>query len=45
VRVLRRDLNLLIAEAEAASRSSQPAATEHDDGEGWRDAQEFWGGG
>ena len=44
VRVLRRDLNLLIAEAEAAFRSSQPAAAERDDGQGWRDAREFWGG-
>jgi hypothetical protein len=45
VRVLRRDLNELIAEAEAASHASRPAAAEHDEGEGWRDAQEFWGGG
>jgi hypothetical protein len=45
VRVLRRDLNLLIAEADVASRTSQPADPEHDPGEAWRDAREFWGGG
>jgi excisionase family DNA binding protein len=45
VRVLRRDLNELIAEGEAALRTSRPAAAEHDEGEGWRDAREFWGGG
>ena len=44
VRVLRRDLDQLIADAEAASRTDQPAV-ENDEGEGWRDAREFWGGG
>jgi excisionase family DNA binding protein len=45
VRVLRRDLDELIADAEAASRTAQPAAGGHDHSdEGWRDAREFWGG-
>ena len=47
VRVLRRDLDQLLAEAEAeasATSASQPGADADQDGEGWRDAQEFWGG-
>jgi hypothetical protein len=36
VRVLRRDLDQLIADAEASSRVHE--------GEGWRDAHRFWGG-
>jgi hypothetical protein len=45
VRVLRRDLDQLLAEAEASATSaSQPGADADQDGEGWRDAQAFWGG-
>jgi hypothetical protein len=42
VRVLRRDLDQLIADAEAASRAHEPIAL--GEGEGWRDARQFWGG-
>jgi excisionase family DNA binding protein len=45
VRVLRRDLDQLLAEAEASATSaSQPGADAGQDGEGWRDAEQFWGG-
>jgi hypothetical protein len=45
VRVLRRDLDQLIADAEAASRVHEPIALgEGDEKEGWRDARQFWGG-
>ena len=45
VRVLRRDLDQLLAEAEASATSaSQPGAGVGQDGEGWPDAQAFWGG-
>jgi hypothetical protein len=45
VRVLRRDLDQLIADAEAASRVQEPIALEEgDEKEGWRDARQFWGG-
>jgi excisionase family DNA binding protein len=45
VRVLRRDLDQLLAEAEASATSaSQPGADAGQDGEGWPDAQQFWGG-
>jgi hypothetical protein len=45
VRVLRRDLDQLLAEAEASATSaSQPGADAGQDGEGWPDAQAFWGG-
>ena len=47
VRVLRRDLDQLLAEAEAeasATSASQPGADAGQDGEGWPDAQAFWGG-
>jgi transposase len=43
---LRRDLDQLLAEAEAeasATSASQPGADAGQDGEGWRDAQHFWG--
>jgi hypothetical protein len=46
VRVLRRDLDQLLAEAEAeasATGASQPGADAGQDGEGWRDAEHFWG--
>jgi hypothetical protein len=43
--VLRRDLDQLLAEAEASATSaSQPGADAGRDGEGWPDAQAFWGG-
>jgi excisionase family DNA binding protein len=45
VRVLRRDLDQLIADAEAASRVHEPITLEEgDEKEGWRDARQFWGG-
>jgi len=45
VRVLRRDLDQLLAVAEASATSaSQPGADAGHDGEGWTDAQQFWGG-
>jgi excisionase family DNA binding protein len=45
VRVLRRDLDQLIADAEAASRVDDPTpGAEGDRGEVWRDAGQFWGG-
>jgi hypothetical protein len=46
VRVLRRDLDQLIADAEAASRAHEPIALGEGggEGEGWRDARQFWGG-
>jgi hypothetical protein len=45
VRVLRRDLDQLLAEAEAsATNASQPGADAGREGEGWSDAQAFWGG-
>jgi excisionase family DNA binding protein len=45
VRVLRRDLDQLIADAEASSRVHEPIALdEGDEGEGWRDAHQLWGG-
>jgi hypothetical protein len=45
VRVLRRDLDQLLAEAEASATSaSQPGADAGQDGQGWPDAQAFWGG-
>ena len=45
MRVPRRDLDQLIADAEAASRVHEPTALdESDEKEGWRDAQQFWGG-
>ena len=45
VRVLRRDLDQLLAEAEASATSaSQPGADAGQGGEGWPDAQAFWGG-
>jgi hypothetical protein len=45
VRVLRRDLDQLLAEAEASATSaSQPGADAGQDGEGWPDAQACWGG-
>jgi hypothetical protein len=45
VRVLRRDLDQLLAEAEASATSaSQPGADAGQDGERWPDAQAFWGG-
>jgi excisionase family DNA binding protein len=43
VRVLRRDLDQLLAEASATS-ASQPGADAGQDGEGCPDAQAFWGG-
>jgi hypothetical protein len=43
VRVLRRDLDRLLAEASATS-ASQPGADAGQDGEGCPDAQAFWGG-
>ena len=44
MRVLRRDLDQLLAEAEASATSaSQPGADAGQDGEGWPDAQAFWG--
>jgi excisionase family DNA binding protein len=43
VRVLRRDLDQLLAEASATS-ASQPGADAGQDGDEWRDAQHFWGG-
>jgi hypothetical protein len=43
--VLRRDLDQLLAEAEASATSaSQPGADAGQDGEGWADAEAFWGG-
>ena len=45
MRVLRRDLDQLLAEVEASVASaSQPGADAGQDGEGWPDAQAFWGG-
>ena len=44
VRVLRRDLDQLIADAEAASRVHEPTALDEGDEKGWRDARQFWGG-
>jgi hypothetical protein len=45
VRVLRRDLDQLLAEAEASATSaSQPGADAGQDAEGCPDAQAFWGG-
>jgi excisionase family DNA binding protein len=45
VRVLRRDLDELIADAEAPSRVHEPAALEEgEQAGGWRDARQFWGG-
>jgi excisionase family DNA binding protein len=45
VRVLRRDLDQLIADAEAAPRVHEPITLEEgDEKEGWRDARQFWGG-
>jgi hypothetical protein len=45
VRVLRRDLDQLIADAEALSGVDDPTpGGEGDRGEGWRDAEQFWGG-
>jgi hypothetical protein len=44
VRVLRCDLDQLLAEAEASATSaSQPGADAGQDGEGWPDAEAFWG--
>jgi hypothetical protein len=40
---MRRDLDQLLAEASATS-ASQPGADAGQDGEGWPDAQAFWGG-
>lgn len=42
VRVLRRDLDQLLAEASASA--GQPGPSAGADGEGWRDAEAFWGG-
>ena len=45
VRVLRRDLDQLLAVAEtSATSASQPGADAGQDGQGWPDAQAFWGG-
>ena len=45
MRVLRRDLDQLLTEAEASATSaSHPGADASQDGEGWPDAQAFWGG-
>jgi hypothetical protein len=44
VRVLRRDLDQLIADAQPASRVHEPIAAGGGEGEGWRDARQFWGG-
>jgi hypothetical protein len=45
VRVLRRDLDQLLADAETPSRVEQRTVTdEPGTGEGWRDAEQFWGG-
>ena len=43
VRVLRRDLDQLLAVAEASATSAQPGAGAGQDGEGWPDAEAFWG--
>ena len=44
VRVLRRDLDQLLAEAETSATSArQPGASAGPDGEEWPDAQAFWG--
>ncbi|MGO9957193.1 MAG: helix-turn-helix domain-containing protein [Solirubrobacteraceae bacterium] len=45
VRVVRRDLDQLLADAEQPSRvEERPVADVPDTGEGWRDAEQFWGG-
>jgi hypothetical protein len=45
VRVLRRDLDQLIADAQALSRVDDPTpGAEGDRAEVWRDAEQFWGG-
>jgi hypothetical protein len=45
VRILRRDLDQLIADAEALSRVEDPTpGAEADTGKEWRDAEQFWGG-
>jgi hypothetical protein len=46
VRVLRRDLDQLIADPQAASRVHEPIALGEGggEGEGCRDARQFWGG-
>jgi hypothetical protein len=45
VRVLRRELDQLISDGEEASRADQPTAlNEGSEAEGWRDAEQFWGG-
>jgi hypothetical protein len=44
VRVLRRDLDQLIADADALSRVQDPTSgAEGDRGEVWLDAGQFWG--
>src|SRR5450755_4486520 len=42
VRILRRDLDRLLADAEASATSASQRGA--DAGEGWPDAQQFWGG-
>jgi hypothetical protein len=45
VRVLRRDLDQLLADAEQASRAKERTVADvPDTDEGWRDAEHFWGG-
>jgi hypothetical protein len=45
VRVLRRDLDQLLADAEQPSRVEERTVTdEPGTDEGWRDAERFWGG-
>jgi hypothetical protein len=46
VRVLRRDLDQLLADAEEPSRVDERTVSDAPDThEGWRDAEQFWGGG
>jgi hypothetical protein len=44
VRVLRRDLDQLLADAELPSRVEQRVSDEPGTDEGWRDPEQFWGG-
>jgi excisionase family DNA binding protein len=45
VRVLRRDLDQLLADAEEPSRvEERTVSDEPDTDEGWRGAEQFWGG-
>jgi hypothetical protein len=45
VRVVRRDLDQLLADAEEPSRvEERTVSDEPDTDEGWRDAEQFWGG-